>query len=406
MTIQQPAAPTSIAEALDAGIAAANAGGAPPPPPADDDESGTGGSDDSTNDSGDQGDGTQDSTGGDAGESEGAESGDGTGQDGDGADPADPDVSGDGSEGGDPAEGDADASGAGGKPGSKDGKPGDAEAKKPNHYDDPIPNALKPATKERIRFLANDAKEQRALAETATAERNELIAAVQDTGANPQQYAGMLDYLALVNSGDQNKLKQAANFMIRELASLSRVGGFRIPGVTSYAGYPDLEKAVGEGKMTQEVAEELAASRSATAHAGKVSAAGQQASRQRAAYEAADRSAREEMNAIEAGYVKSDPLYKAKKAVIVGMLNEQIRGDREKGIPPLHPSKWAAMYQKIYNGLPKTGVWGGSRPGAGAAPAARVPQNQPLRGQQPAGGQKPEPKSVAEAIEMGIDLAR
>jgi hypothetical protein len=84
------------------------------------------------------------------------------------------------------------------------------------------------------------------------------------------------------------------------------------------------------------------------------------------------------------------------------MLNEMIRGDRKAGIPPLHPSKWESAYQKIYRTLPAT--LGGMRPVS--KPAGKVPQNQPLRTQQPAGAQKQEPKSIAEALEMGIEMAR
>ncbi len=399
MTIEKTA-PKSMAEALDAGIAAANAGGVPPPGVADDD-SGDGGTDDASPlDSGTDGDGAQGAPAGDDSGDQSVTPGDDSGQDGDGADPKDSEAGADGAGGA----GDAGADEAARLAALEAGKKDNQGAKKPDPLTDPIPNALKRETKERIRTLVDRTKSAETSLATVTGERDELINAVTETGATPQQYAGVLDYLELVNSGDQNKLKQAANFMIRELSALSRVGGFRIPGVTSYAGHADLEKAVADGKLEPHIAEELAASRAATTHQGKVGAAQAQASQARAQYAQAESAARTELNTIEAEFSK-DPLYAAKKPLIVEMLNEQIRGDRKTGIPPLHPSKWPAMYRKIYSTLPNTGVWGVPRPG-NVQPGGKVPQNTPLRTQQPAGAQKPEPKSIQEAIEQGIEMAR
>jgi hypothetical protein len=391
----------SVADAIDQGVALANTNGAPPLPPADDSDGGT--TDDNSTDDTSTSDADGIASDDDAlSDGTGADDGADTGADADDAAQGD-DPAATGADGA--ADGDAGTTtNADGKPGTKDGKP--VADKDP--LTAPIPNALKPDTKERIRTLVSRTKDAESKLETATAERNELITAITETGASPEQYAGVLDYLALVNSNDRNKQMQAANFMIRELAALSRVGGFRIPGVTSYAGHKDLEEGVAAGKITQEIAEELAASRAATAHQGKVGAAQAQASEARRRYQEADTAARSEMNTLEAGYIKADPLYKAKKPMIVEMLNEMIRGDKAAGIPPLHPSKWASAYKKIYETLPQTSVWGAARPGAGRTVpvGGKPPQNTPLRTQQPAGATKPEPKSVAEAIEMGIEMAR
>jgi hypothetical protein len=410
MTINTPAAPKSVAEALDQGIALANTNGAPPLPAADEDEDTAGGttddstSTDSTDDSAAADDAAADNTGVDKSDA----AGDRTGKEGDGADPADAaadtdDVEGDAATGADKATADAAAAA-----GTKDGKPPTAAVKKPDPLADPIPNALKRETKDRIRTLVDRTKTAETGLATVTGERDELIKAITDTGATPEQYAGVLDYLELVNSNDRNKQIAAANFMIRELSALSRIGGFRIPGVTTFSGHADLEKAVTDGKLTQELAEEIAASRAAATHQGKVGAAQQQASQARARYQQADQAARAEMNTLEAEFSK-DPMYKAKKPIIVEMLNEMIRGDTKTGVPPLHPSKWPAAYKKLYETLPATlgGMKPVAKPGAGAAqPGGKVPANQPLRTQQPAGAQKQEPKSVAEALDMGIEMAR
>jgi hypothetical protein len=387
-------APASIADAIDQGVALANSNGAPPPPPADDNEGGTP-DDQTTTDSTTEGAGADDASGGGADGDQSGGAGEGTGTEGDGTPPADGEPGADGTEGDDAAGDDKAAGLAPGKDGKETGQP-----EPPDPLTAPIPNALKRETKERIHTLIDRTKTAEAALETATAERNELITAITETGASPEQYAGVLDYLTLVNSGDRNKLIQAANFMIRELSALSRVGGFRIPGVTSYSGHKDLEDAVAAGKIAPELAEELAAGRAAQAHQGKIGAAQQQASEAKRKYEAADLAARQEMNTMEAAFRK-DPLYNEKRPIILELLNEMIRGDAKQGIPPLHPSKWPAAYKKIYNTLPKT--LGGMKP---TAPASKIPANQPLRTQQPAGAQKQEPKSVAEALEMGIEMAR
>ena len=382
----------SVADAIDQGVALANTTGAPPPPPADDEtEGGT------TN-----ANATPDSTTGTTSKvavPEAADiavqpdgTGDETGGTPDGADSADDKATGDDTGGDDAASTDATAA----ADPAKAGKP----PAKPDPLTDPIPNALKPATKERIRTLVDRTKSAETSLATVTGERDELIQVIKDTGATPEQYSGMLDYMALVNSKDRNKLIQAANFMIRELSALSRVGGFRIPGVTTYSGHKDLEAAVAEGKLTQELAEEIAAGRAAQAHQGKIGVAEQQESEARQRYQAADKQARADMNVMEVEFAK-DPLYKEKRPIIVGLLNEVIRGNAKNGVPPLHPSKWAAAYKSIYETLPKT--LGGMKP---VASAAKIPANQPLRTQQPAGAQKQEPKSVAEALDMGIELAR
>ena len=369
MPTQSPPEIKSVADAISAGVALADTNGAPPLPPADDSEEGEVNAtqqdsadtkpDGAAPDGADIADGTGTGPADEKGADEAAGKDDLAAVE---ADPADADT------------GNAEADAA------KDVKPGD---KKPDPLTDPIPNALKPATKERIRTLVDRTKTAETSLTKVTEERNELIKAITDTGATPEQYAGVLDYLELVNSNDQNKLKKAANFMIRELAALSRVGGFRIPGVTSYSGHKDLEEAVAAGKIATELAEELAANRAATAHQGRVGAAQAQETEARRRYQEADTKARADMNTLEAQFAR-DPLYKEKKPLIVEMLNEMIKGDAQQGVPPLHPSKWAATYKRIYETLPKT--LGGMRPVA--QPSTKVPQNQPLRTQQPAGAQK------------------
>lgn len=397
MTTQTTPEIKSVADAIEQGVALADANGAPPLPLADDDEGAGGTTDDTT-----QTDTGADDAGTDAASADATDggkptpTGDDAGQDGDGAAATDGDAATDDAGGDDAAGADKTGKDGAGKDGAPAGKPVKADP-----LTAPIPNALKPETKERIRTLVDRTKTAESALAQATSEREELIKAVTDTGATPEQYAGMLDYMELVNSNDRNKQIKAANFLIRELSALSRVGGFRIPGITTYSGHADLEKAVTEGKLAPELAEEIAATRAATAHQGKVGAAQSQANEARRKYAEADAKARSDMNDLEAAFSK-DPLYKEKKPIIVGMLNEMIRGDRAQGLPPLHPSKWPAAYKKLYESLPKT--LGGMKPVA--RPGAKVPANQPLRTQQPAGAQKQEPKSVAEALEMGIEMAR
>ena len=387
----------SVADAIDQGVALANTNGAPPLPAGDEETEG-GTTDASSNTDSADTTGTEAASGAVPAAAKSTEARTDPATAADGADSKDGEAAGDDTGGDDAARAAEDAAADATDP-AKAGKP-TAKSVKPDPLTDPIPNALKPATKERIRTLVDRTKTAETSLATVTSERDELIKAITDTGATPEQYSGMLDYMELVNSKDRNKLIQAANFMIRELSALSRVGGFRIPGVTTYSGHKDLEAAVAEGKLTQELAEEIAAGRAAQAHQGKIGAAEQQESEARRRYQEADQKARADMNVMEVEFAK-DPLYKEKRPIIIGLLKEVIRGNAKNGVPPLHPSKWAAAYKSIYETLPKT--LGGMKP---VTSAAKIPANQPLRTQQPAGAQKQEPKSVAEALDMGIELAR
>lgn len=399
-TPSTPAAPADtsagVAAAIDAGIAAV-AGGASPPAPVVNDSGEADETQNQTDGAGDAG------TSGDGADGTPAPDGDGAGSGADaGADGGEPagDGEADAPDGDGDKDGDAADAGKGGeKPaGSKDGKP--AAKKEPDHFNDPLPNALKPETKERIRFLVKTGKEAIARAETAETERNEVMDQIIATKATPEQYAQTLDYLEMVNSGDRTKMIKAANYLISELSALSRIGGFRIPGITTYSGHPDLEEKVQAGQLTPELAEEIAATRAAAAHQTKAGAAQQRMAQARQQYQQVATQARQDLNAAEAEIAKNDPLYKAKKPLIIKMLNRALAGDRANGVAPVHPSRWVEVYKDIYANLPATAA-------PAPAPGGGAPRNTPLRASQPAGGgaMTKEPKTMAEALELGISLA-
>lgn len=405
-TTQTPAAPTSMAEAIEAGIAAANAGNAPPPPVVDD----SGGGDDpagGTNDNSTVDPATDpavDPNAGDggAGGDPASTDGSGDGQGDEGVDPKAGTPDPDGGEGGDDADADAAARAADPKAGKtakpKPGEPGDTDP-----LTAPIPNALKPATKERIRTLVDRTKTAESRAATAEANVAEYRQAILDTKATPKQYVAMLDYLTMVNSNDSNRLKVAANFLIRELHSISRMGGFRIPGVTTYAGHADLEAAVKAGKITEEYAEEVAATRSGQQYRTQKGAAETASQAARQEYQTARERAQADMVALEEQWVKADPMMDAKRPLIVAMLNTVIRGNPAKGVAPLHPSKWLDAMKDIYANLPAmTAPRKAPVPGDGLPSA---PKNTPIGTRQPAGSQAKTPTSMLEAIEQGISLA-
>lgn len=379
--------PTSMAAAIDAGVAAASPTPAPAP-------------EETTNvDTNENSEST--STPGSAGDTDATAQANSGGVGVDGAAPA----------GKDSAEAKPGAVGADGKPvpdvdaGKDTGKPGtetpeelaekarlQAAAKKPDPLTDPLPNALKPETKERIRTLIGMTKEQTARADKAETQLSTIVTRIRETQSTPEQYGQALDYLRLVNSGNRDDLLRALEFMEGERVALARMAGVALPGVSMLAEYPDLVAEVQGGKITAARGEELAAARAANEHRQQSGQHSAQVQAQRTQHTQAVQTAQAQLNAEEAALKANDPTYMAKRPIILKIMQPLIRSG---AIPP---NQWLSEFRRIYADLPA--------PIARPAAATTVPANTPLRANQPAGGAVPAPKTMAEAMELGIAAAR
>lgn len=253
----------------------------------------------------------------------------------------------------------------------------------------PIPKYLKATTQERMTKLVGIAKDLTAKHAAAQRDRDEIVGMIVDTGANAAQYTQALQYLKMVNSGDPQQIKAAIGVMQAELAALSRMSGTPVAGVDLLADHPDLKAAVDAKQITRELADEIAAGREHRNVQAQNSRAVQQNNEQAQAEHNAGVQA---LNQIGAELAKSDPNYRVKAQAVLAQIGDQMK--------QLRPSQWAQTFLVAYSTY-KPPV----APRAAAPPARKVPvvpKNQPLRGNNPSGGQQKAPGSLEDAINMGI----
>lgn len=383
--------PTSMAAAVELGVQAADADAGIAPSTQEDSNDGQGNTATET----DAGAPDGDDGAADGGDTDGAASGTDL-QDGQPA--ADGDGAADG-EGTDvPADGDEgkDADGAAKKVGAKEG------AAKPDPLNDPLPEGVKEATTKRIKDLIEIGKTQTARAERLESQFTTIVTRVRETGSTPEQYGQALEYLTLVNSGRREDIVKALEFIDGERVALARMAGVPLPGVSMIGDYPDIAAELKAGKITAERAEELAAQRAAQEFNDNRARHADQQNAQRTAHQRAVQSAQAELNAEEARLMKADPSYKAKRPAVLKIVLPLIRSGK------LKPTEWLPEFQRIYKEIAAPGQ---STPSEAARTLAAQrkttpPARQPLRATQPAGGQTAAPKTMADAVQMGIDMAR
>lgn len=276
---------------------------------------------------------------------------------------------------------------------SAPGKDGAAKAApgKPDHVNDPIPDDVKGRTRERMESLVATSKKLTTELEAARTQNDELMRAIGETGTSPEQFGNVMDALTLLNRRDE-KSKRDGIAALRKLADeAAQELGDTPPGVDPLEGHADLKEDVEDGRITKERAVELAQARNRQAAGGKREQQQTEAQREQAAIE----TAKNELNALEAELLRSDPLYRAKRA--------QIEGVFRIAAETLPPAKWAAEYRRLYQA---------AKVAAPAQPPVRqrVPdgtgaKNPARPGQNANAGGPAAPKSLSEAIDIGIQQA-
>lgn len=250
----------------------------------------------------------------------------------------------------------------------------------------PIPKYLKETTQKRMQALVGIAKDLTAKHDAAARDRNEIIGMITATGATATQYTSALQYLSMVNSRDPAQIRQAITVMQNELTALSRMAGVPVAGVDHLAKHADLKTAVEAKQITQALAEEIAAGREHRTLQTEQGALTQQQQEQAQLEHAAGVKA---LNGIGKRLAGSDPNYRVKAQAVL----KEIQADMQK----LPPSQWAQTFLVAYTTY---------KPPVAPAPVVKkapiVPKNQPLRGNNPSGGQQGAPKSLEDAINMGI----
>jgi hypothetical protein len=277
-----------------------------------------------------------------------------------------------------------------------EGKPvAPAEAggvKAPDPLNDPLPNALKRETKERIQTLVGMVKENSTKLETVTRERDEIFGVIKETQASPEQFGQALDYLRLINSPNRADKERALEFMQREIGAVARMLGKAVPGVNLLEGHDDLINEVSTGRLSPERAQEIAAARAQAKFERETGETRAALTRQAQTTQESVTEGKRQLSELGRQLMAADPAaYAAKKPILVESLKPVFA--------QIHPSLWAATFKRAYDKLPA--------PAPRPAPTpTTVPTNTPLRASNPAGGARPAPKSALEAMEQGIAEAR
>jgi hypothetical protein len=272
----------------------------------------------------------------------------------------------------------------------------EAGKKEADHINDPIDERLSERAQERIRSLVGFVKER----DEALTVQGNLISAIQDTKATPEQFAEMIGFMRAANSGTPEGLEQAYQMLRTSMRTIALQLGKPIPEVDLLADHADLSQAVKFGQITKQHAEELAVAR----EQGKFRDAQRKTAEARTKTENDAKTERDtaisDLNALGQQLAKDDPDYQRKFDTIVPALKAAFEGVR--------PSQWKEMFTKAYKAvklpaLPKPNT---VDPKPAGDPPAKKPQ--PIRPVQPAGGggSKTAPKSMLEALSSGMEQAR
>lgn len=252
---------------------------------------------------------------------------------------------------------------------------------------DPLPNAMKRETKERITNLISMTREVTTARDTAVQQRDEVLGLIRETQATPEQYGQALDYLRMVNSTSRADREQALQMMQQEVTTLARMLGKNVPGVNFLEGHQDLIDGVGSGRIALEHAQELAAAREAAKYQQGEADARTQAQANTNWQQQARSAGVAALNTLETR-LRADPYYAQKRPILIAQLKPVLSR--------IAPNQWAATFKAAYDALPAAALM----PRAAAAAG-----NTPLRASNPAGSPAPAPKSALEAVQQALSSA-
>ena len=264
----------------------------------------------------------------------------------------------------------------------------EAEPKKVDPINDPIPKDLKQETQERIRSLIATTKEATEKGEKVAKDFDYMIEGIKATGTTPEQYGEVLSFMALFNSNNpehQVKALEILDNMGDRLAMLLGKDRQLSDPLTNHA---DLREAVAKGQITAQYAKEIARTRNGQTFRTELTTAQLQRQQQEQAAATEKEAGRNSLNELEASLKATDPQYDAKKAQLVPILKPIFA--------TIPPSQWKARFEQAYRSL--------NIP----APVRRGPQ--PLRGGRSAGAgsgkggeMKTEPGSMLDAVNAALE---
>ena len=248
-------------------------------------------------------------------------------------------------------------------------KPKDEEppedGKEPDPVNDPIPESVTQRTRERIESLVSRVKET----EQYKANYTELVGMIESTGATPEAFNNMLNYMRMVNSKDPDDRRQALKAAQSELRALAvQLGEKDVPGFNPVSEFDDLQRAVEAQELSEDMAREIAVNRLKQQDELTRQTQSQQEQQAQMSAQQAVQQGQQSLTQLET-QLRADPEYQAKRDILVPMLKNTMR--------QIHPSQWAGVFEEAYRNL--------KLPAAPPAPRPKPPKNQPLRGKSPAG---------------------
>lgn len=294
------------------------------------------------------------------------------------------------------------------KPEKKDeAKPPAAKPQQAKKTDEELkaPPGLSPEANKRFQGLVSKIKEKDAALAEISAKAQELeqkqaqfteAAEVvngyrqifDDAKCKPEQFETAIGLIKLINNGDYDT---AARMLGEQIRMMSLASGKEFNITDPLAQFPDLSQAVQNSQITRQHAMEIAKGRVMEHNAGRqAQAANQQQAQLRAQQEEAQRFQQDVQNGAAQvqqwteQVSQSDIDWPAKERLLdakVDWLSKNV-----------HPTQWLAHLQNYYEML--------SVGGQQNAAAGKMPQ--PLRANGGAGGAKPAPSSMLDALNQGL----
>lgn len=272
-----------------------------------------------------------------------------------------------------------------------------AAAKKPaaeeDPINDPIPDAIKGRTRERMQKLIDTVKAQTEIAE----QHDALFGTIQATGATPEEFAAMVGYMRAVHSNDPKDLEQAYNVLREELVGIAIKLGRPVPEVNLLRekGNEDLIKEIQDGTLTVNRAHEISIQRAAAARSQQQNQAKTQA----------DRTTQDAATIKQQGINELNDLDKVLRAqdgneVFDYKYAKLTTPEMKEYFQTLDPRTWVPTFKRLYSLI--------EVPAATVAPTVKpaAPKPRPMRPSAPAGGggaSPAQPKSALEALNAALE---
>lgn len=272
---------------------------------------------------------------------------------------------------------------------NEDGTRKEPGKKKSDPVNDPIPKDLKQETSDRMRALVKIAKDKEAEVTQVRGDFDTIINGIKASGSTPEQYGEAISWLSLFNSPKVEDRKAAYELVESVADRMATLLGIDRSVSDPLAGHTDLIAAVKANPATLPMAKEIARNRNANKFTGDINAGHQQRQQTEAQAQQEHNQAKTDLNAFDVKMRAEDPLYDAKRKLIVPILQPLF-----KTIPK---AQWAEAYKNAY-AQARVQPKGKMKVGNG---------QQPLRGNKnPAGGQSRAPSNALEAMNAGIAMAK